>query len=215
MKFVEYRKPFRLFIPQYDEIVLFTMSLTCLLLLIAGILSAKPEIDIVSLRENDLKKVLIVMVIPLIFVAGLTLSIYHAFVDRPKTTLEKSIMLFFAVLLNTFSGFMAGGYNLANLPNASVWLMVFPIVNMVNGIILLFMWRVGVLDESSISDRHAPRGKVLLAAAMVLILFYLCQVVYKLMWIQTLSICLVYSVNLIRVIESLVFKPVPARDIEQ
>jgi hypothetical protein len=84
---------------------------------------------------------------------------------------------------------------------------VFPILNMINSVILLIMWRAGALDESSISDRHAPRGQVLLAAAMVLILYYLCHVIYELIWIQTLSVCLVYSINFIKLIESWIFRP--------
>ncbi len=208
MKFIEYRGPFHLLIPQYDEIVLFTMSFTCVLLLITGILSYNDEIQFVSPREYDPR----IIAATIIFIAGLVLSLYHAFVDRPKTRLEKSFMLLFAVLVNAFSGFMASGYNLTN---ASSWLMVFPILNMINSVILLFMWRARVLDESSISDQNARRGQVMLAAAIVLILYYLCHFIYGLIWIQTLSICLVYSINFIRLIESLIFRPVPARDSAQ
>jgi len=208
MKFVEYRSPFRLFIPQYDEIVLFTMSFTCIILLITGVLSYSQEIQLIPPREYNPRIIAAII----IFIAGLILSLYHAFVDRPKTRMEKSFMLFFAVLVNAFSGFMASGYNLAN---SSGWLIVFPILNMINSMVLLFMWRAGVLDESSISDQHAPRVKIMLAAVMVLILYYLCHYIYELIWIQTLSICLVYSINFIRLLESIVFRPLPARDTAQ
>jgi hypothetical protein len=204
MKFIEYRTPFRLFIPQYDELVLFTMSLTCLLLLITGALSHISEISLASVPFDP--RILVPGVFIAIFIAGLVLSLYHAFVDRPKTEIEKSFMLFFAVLVNAFSGFMGSGYSLST---SSGWFMVFPILNMINSVVLLLMWRYGLFDESSISDQQASIGQVVLAAAMILILFYLCHFVYDFVWIKTLSVCLVYSINFIRLIESLIFKPVP------
>ncbi|OGW40246.1 MAG: hypothetical protein A2X58_08485 [Nitrospirae bacterium GWC2_56_14] len=204
MKFIEYRGPFRLLIPHYDELVLFTMSLTCLLLLVTGVLSHMPEIA-TSSRQFD-PGIFIPFIFIAIFMAGLILSLYHAFVDRPKTEIQKSFMLFFAVLINVFSGFMGSGYSLTT---ANGWFIVFPIINMINSMILLFMWRYGHFDESSISDQQASKGQVMLAGTMVLILFYLCHVVYEFIWIQTLSVCLVYSINFIRLIESLIFRPVP------
>lgn len=205
MKFQGQRGLFRFLLPQYDEIVLFTMSFTCVLLLITAVFSDHQEIQLHFDRESDPRIIAVI----LIFIAGLVLSLYHAFVRRPKTQLEKSFMLFFAVLVNAFTGFMAGGYDLTR---TSGWLIIFPILNMINSVILLFMWRAGVLDESSISDRHAPRDKVVLAAAIVLILYYFCHVVYKLIWIQTLSICLVYSTNLVKLTESWIFRLLPASD---
>ncbi len=101
---------------------------------------------------------------------------------------------------------MGSGYSLST---SSGWFMVFPILNMINSVVLLLMWRFGLFDESSISDQQASRGQVMLATAMVLILFYLCHVVYKFIWIETLSVCLVYSINFIRLVESLIFRPVP------
>ncbi len=205
MKFIEYRKlSFLHLIPQYNEIVLFTMSLTCALLLITGVLSHISEIELAFPIQFD-PKIIVPIIFIAIFMSGLVLSLYHAFVDRAKTETEKSLMLFFAVLVNVFSGFMGGGYSLTH---TSGWLIVFPALNMINSIFLLFMWRTGVLDDSSISDQQVSRSQVILAAAMVLILFYLCHIIYKLFWIQTLSICLVYSINFVKFIESLIFPPV-------
>jgi hypothetical protein len=205
MKFQEQRGLFRFLLPQYDEIVLFTMSFTCVLLLLTAVFSDHQEIQLYLNRESDPRIIAVIFV----FIAGLVLSLYHAVVRRPKAQLEKSFMLFFAVVVNAFTGFMAGGYDLTR---TSGWLIIFPILNMINSVILLLMWRAGALDESSIIDRHAPRGQVVLAAAIIIMLYYICHVVYKLVWIQTLSICLVYSTNLIKLIESWVFRLLPASD---
>lgn len=202
---MERQGPFRFLFPHYDEIVLFTMSFTCVLLLITGILADHHEMKLVPPGEYDPR----IIAALLVFIAGLALSLYHAFIDRPKTRIEKSFMLFFAVLVSAFSGFMAGGYDLAN---SSGWLIVFPILNLVNSVILLILWRAGILDESCVSDRHAPKDRVALAAVIILILYYICHIVYNLVWIQTLSILLVYSLNLIKVIESWFFWLLPSRD---
>jgi len=116
----------RYVVPQYDEIALFAMSLTCALLLFAAATSENLDIHI-SPGEADIRLIAALLV----FFSGLVLSIYHAFTDRPKTTLEKSFMLYFAVLLNSFSGVMAGMYDLAT---ASGLLILFPVWNIINGV---------------------------------------------------------------------------------
>src|SRR4030043_220073 len=93
-------------IPQYDEITLFSMSFTCGLLLIVGALSIKWEIRTSSSTGDDVE----ILIIAVFFIAGLVLSIYHAFAKRRKTSFEKYLMLFFAVILNGFSGILVGTY---------------------------------------------------------------------------------------------------------
>lgn len=205
MKIDEQRGFCRFFIPHYDEIVLFTMSFTCLLLFTTGVFANYENVELVPPREYDPR----LIAAAFIFIAGLILSLYHAVIKRQKTQMEKSFMLFFAVVLNAFSGFMAGAYDLMNM---SGWLIVFPLWNMLNSAALLFMEREGVIDESNIDDQFAPRGQVALAAAIVLALYCLCHVVYKLAWVQTLSICLVYATNLIKLIEAWFSRILPVRD---
>ncbi len=79
-------------IPQYDEIALFAMSLTFALLLLAGVLLGNKDLqfEYISPRDFDPRIILAILV----FFAGFVLSIYHAFVNRPKTSFEKSCMLF-------------------------------------------------------------------------------------------------------------------------
>ena len=192
-------------IPQYDEIALFAMSLTCSLLIIAVALSGDlsiQEIHIVPERDADPRIIAAI----LIFFSGLLLSIYHAFTDRPKTLLEKSFMLFFAVLLNSFSGIMAGMYD---LHTASGWLVIFPLLNIINGVVLLFIFRMGILSEANISDRHASRNQFILTAAIVFILFAVCHYLFYLIWMQTLSICVAYATNLGRAVPSLILGEKP------
>ncbi len=93
MKFIEYRGPFRLLIPRYDELVLFTMSLTCLLLITTGALSHISEIKLAFPVQFD-PRIIVSGAFIAIFIAGLVLSLYHAFIDRPKTKLKNRLCCF-------------------------------------------------------------------------------------------------------------------------
>jgi len=188
----DHRRLLHYFIPQYDEIALFAMSLTCALLLAVAAFSPNLSIQINSSRDVDPRIIVAIAV----FLSGLVLSLYHAFTDRPKTSLEKSFMLFFAVVLNSISGILAGMYQLST---ASGWLVLFPLVNIINSAVLLLMPR-GVLSEANISDQHASRNQFAVTATAVLILFSACHYLFALLWFQTLSICVAYATNLGRAV---------------
>lgn len=189
----------RYIIPRYDEVSLFAMSLTCILLLVVGLFStSKIRLDLST--GDDLKILLLVLV----FFTGIVLSIYHAFVNKPKSSLEKYLMLFFAVIVNAFSGLLGGAYA---LNNATGWLSVFPIVNIVNGALLLFLFRFHALNESNISDENASPIQVVFTAAVVIILFVICHFISKLVWIQTFSICIAYATNIGRRVQTLLWWP--------
>jgi hypothetical protein len=184
----------RYIIPRYDEVSLFAMSLTCTLLLVVGLFStSQVQFD---LSTMNLKLFLVV----LIFFAGLVLSIYHALVNTPKSSVEKFCMLVFAVIVNAFSGLLRGIYA---FNWATGWLSIFPVVNIVNGILLLFLFRTHALTESDISDEHALHIQVAFTAAVVIIMFIVCNYISKLMWIQTLSICVAYATNIGRRVQVL------------
>lgn len=164
------------------------MSLTCTLLLAVGVLSAdKMRFDFSTWLDFRLLLVL------LVFLAGLVLSLYHALASEGKSSWEKFFMLFFAVIVNALSGLMGGAYALSR---ATGWLSVFPILNIVNGLLLLLLLRSKALTESEVSDENASHIQVALTAAIVIILFVICHYIAKLVWIQTLSICVAYATNI-------------------
>ncbi len=196
MKTKEHYSILRYIIPQYDEITLFAMSFSCGMLLIAGAFTTKWEMKEHLYTVDDFK----ILMIILFFLSGLLLSLYHAFTDRPKTYVEKYLMLFFAVILNGFSGIFAGTYFLVETKG---WLVVFPILNIINGAVLLLMFRSGELNENNISDQNVSHGQVVLAGATVVIVFAICHYLFDLIWVQTLSICVAYATNLSRGAEAL------------
>ncbi len=96
---------------------------------------------------------------------------------------------------------MAGAYALIT---SNGLLIIFPILNILNGIALVFMFRMGCLNESNISDQHMSLRELILTATIVIILFFICNSLFKLMWLETLSISLIYATNLIRLVQSLI-----------
>jgi hypothetical protein len=198
----------RYIIPQYDEIALFAMSLTCSILL-GGILLSTTWNEFLEFYRtyslSNFRDFRIILII-LVFFSGLTLSIYQAFTDRPKSSMEKFFMLVFAVILNAFSGLCAGAYALSRTTG---WLVVFPILNILNAIALLFMFRVHIINEDNIKDENASILQIVFTAAVVFIMFAVCHYMYKLIWIQTLSICVVYATNIGRRVQPLILSMNP------
>lgn len=186
-------------IPQYDEVSLFAISFTCVLLFSYNALSVNWG-ESLDLERRD---VFTIICMTLIFFLGLLLSIYHAFTDRSKSQIEKFFMLFFAVTLNAFSGFCAGVYALYRTDG---WFIVFPILNIINAVILLFMFRTNIINEDSIADDNASLIQILFTAIIVVTLFVFCNYMCKLIWIQTLSVCVVYATNIGRRIQPLILQ---------
>ncbi len=174
-------------IPDYDELAPFAMSFTCILLIATG-LAAEWDSFHISFSVSDLG----VFVIYLLFAAGLVLSFYHAFSNRRKTLVEKKLMLFFAVLINAFSGIWGGTYLLLR-----EWglLNIFPIWNIINGVLLMGMLRGGVLNETNISDENVTFPELLVGSMGVSLLYFFCHFIFQLNWAGTFSICVTYATN--------------------
>lgn len=199
----ERRKILSYIIPTYDEITLFAMGFTCALLMITGAFSVKWNWD-QSITKEDMN----VIVLAAVFITGLILSIYHAFTSRKKTDVEKILMLYFAVVLNASIGIMAGS---RELEYTGGWLVLFPIVNIVNGALLLILLRAQVINDDNISDENASPRQVALSGAVVIVLFAVCHYLFDLFWTQTFSICVVYSTNLNRGVQTVFARYMPRR----
>jgi len=139
-------------------------------------------------------------VLGLLFFPGFALCLYHVFTRREKTWPEKWIMLFFAVLTNAVTGIISGWYVIKH-GLVHNWLLVFPIWNIVNSVLLLLMLRFRIIDEECISDRDAMMGQVVLGLAAVLIIFIFCNSVFHLYWAITFSICIIYTTSFDRALQ--------------
>lgn len=183
-------------IPTYDELSLFLMAVT-FILLCTGNNQIRISIRRFFSQVDDLRVFLPV----LLFLAGMGLSLYHVFTRREKTIFEKRLMMLFAVLTNAGTGIIAGWFVLKS-NDAHNWQLVFPIWNIINGVLLLLMLRLKIIDEDCISNRDAAPTQIILGLIAVLIIFVLCNYVLKLYWAITFSICIVYTTSFDRALQN-------------
>jgi hypothetical protein len=191
-----YREKAGWLIPTYDELSLFLMAVTLILLYVANI-PMREQIHKWMARHHDIW----VYIVAAAFLCGLGLSIYHVFTTRNKTDLEKWGMLIFAVLTNAGTGIIAGTYIIRNIDTTN-WPIIFPIWNIVNSVLLLLMLRFRIIDEECISDRDANATEVIIGLVAVLIIFVFCNYVFKLHWAITFSICIIYTTSFDRALQS-------------
>jgi len=196
------------FIPVYDELSLFLMAITLILLCVTNA-SLQEQIHKWNERFHDGR----VFIAGVIILAGMGLSIYHVFTTREKTDIEKWIMLLFAVLANAGTGIISGQYVL-NSDRIQNWQIIFPMWNIINGALLLLMLRGGIINEECISDRDATASEVILGLFAVIVIFIFCNYVFKLHWAITFSICIIYTTSFDKALQS-VFPTLTYRENDQ
>ena len=198
------------YIPTYDEQSLFLTAFTMLLIMLFNknikfdmllLLNRKIKFDEIT---SSFHQVIFVMG-PFIFfllaiiLPGFFLSLYHVFTKRQKTRIEKHLMLLFAVITNATIGIAAGIYIIRQCP---VWLMIFPILNIINCIFILIMLDARIVNETCIIERKTTLGRVILGLTTTIIIFALCNYIFNLYWALTFSICIIYAANFDRAVQN-------------
>lgn len=184
-------------IPTYDELSLFLMAATLLLLFATN---TQMREDIHSIRTMDENLGGRPSVLMLLCIVGFYLCLYHVFTLRKKTEWERRFMLLFAVTANATTGIAAG---IHLIRGSAGWQLVFPIWNIINGVLLLLMLRLKIINEDCISDHNATPGQVIFGLIAVLIIFALCNFLFELYWALTFSICVIYATNFDRALQSI------------
>ncbi len=199
-----YKENFSFLVPVYDKLSLLLMAVTLALLFITNSQSriwiqkedfAQDYLFFVTNKSIVLR--VIFGIVP-IFLSALFGEIS---IRRKRVDFKKMIMLFFAVYTNAITAIVAGTYCLKNA-SVSNWLLAFPIWNIINGFLLLIMFRCGIINEDCIIERKVKLFEVILSMAAVLVIFVLCNYVFKLYWAITFSICIVYSTSFNKALQS-------------
>jgi hypothetical protein len=180
------KKWYTFLIPTYDELSLFLASVALILLLIGN---SEMRTFLWAIITDDIRNIALLIILFL----SMCMCLYQPFIIRKKNPAEKYLMLFFAVLVNGAGGIIAGNYMLEHTVG---WLAIFPAWNIINGIILLAMFRYKFIDYRSISDRDTNAPEVILGLVVIIAIYIICNFVYKQYWAITLSICLAYSTSL-------------------
>jgi DNA-directed RNA polymerase subunit RPC12/RpoP len=181
-------------LPRCDDLTLFTVSLAFLLLVLTN-----------GAMRRDLPAVFHTLggygapVLSLFLVFGMTCSLVSVFLPRKKPRFVKWAMLVFATYVTAGTGIYAGWLMLGRSP---VWLMVFPAWNILNGLVLLVLFRVRAIDTEYIVDEKATLGQMVIASLAVFILLTTCRYLFELHWATTCSIAVAYTMNLHNVLLS-------------
>lgn len=179
----------RLFIPRYNEIALFLMSLAFVLIFCTDAELRAGSHDLFFEEKFDPR----IYIAFGLFVAGIVFSLYHVFTTRQKSDWEKMAMLFFAVIVNVVSGIAAGMHM---LKDSHGFLMLFPVWNIINGVLLLLMYKFHIVDESSIVDDNAAPFQVVLGSIVIVTALVVCRFFFEMYWATTFSICVSYATNI-------------------
>ena len=193
-------------IPTYDKLSLFLMAVTWILLFI---MNNKLNETIQNLARNRLLTIY-VLTIPIIF---LIMGIYQIFIKREESDLEKTMMLWFAIVTNVLTGIVAAVYIIKNA-DVRNWQIIFPAWNLANAVILYLMLVTDVIDENCIIDREVKPVQVVFGIAAAVIIILVCNYVLKLYWAVTFSICIVYTTSFDRALQN-VFPGLANRPDEQ
>jgi len=193
MNIKEYKPIKKLFIPRYNELALFLMSISFLLVFISSS-GLRADIDHFLFKDFDIRSYLFVI----FFTLGITYSIFHIITRRKITDWEKISMIFFAIVVNSFTGIAAG---LHQLDNSSGLIAIFPAWNIINAALLLIMYRLDIVNKHSIIDGNPSYFQAILGSLVVVSTFSICHYVFGLYWALTLSICVTYSCNINSIIQ--------------
>lgn len=182
------KRSFSAFIPRYDDLTLFALSITFLSLLLIN-----PEV------KNDLIKILTnrfdlrITIAVILSAIGMIFSFFNIFFKREKFEFEKYLMLFFAVFVTAGTGIYAGYIMLSD--NRS-WLIIFPAWNIINAAFLLLMFRLKIVDTDCITEERASFVQVILCLISIAIVLAICHYIFKLRWPFTYSICVCFVMSL-------------------
>jgi hypothetical protein len=198
-----FKENFGFLIPTYDKLSLFLATITLLLLYFGN---SHMQEQILGLTQLNWRQKMfqdadfwpLFCFISLMFFAVLGFRVFRF---GKEGNFIKKVMLIFAILINSVIGIVAGVYIIRNTVTPD-WLLVFPIWNIINCALLLFILFFTFINEDCISDRRVTLFRFCLGLTAVLIIFCICNNAFKLHWAITYSICIIYTTSFDRALQN-------------
>ena len=181
---------------------MFAFSVTFLLLLLID--PALRELFVTAFRERAFSDISVYLAVPGV---GMVLALVNVFFARDKSDFEKTLLLLFGVVVTAGTGIYAGHLMLRQGPG---WLMIFPALNILNGVLLLILSQFGLVDTDCIVDEKAGLIQIAATVASISLLLALCRYAFELHWAITFSIAVGYTMSLLGAVQDL-FGPRPKR----
>jgi hypothetical protein len=187
------KRSFGLKRPIYNELSVYLVALTCILMLLTNADFRQTLFSLAVLAVSDVRPLLGVVVISLLLflelLLGLFLSIFHVLTARPESPFEKSIMTWFAVFVTAIASMTAGGEAIHSTPS---FLLVVPVWNILMGLVLMIQIRA-----IRFSNQNASRQEVLIASGVLIVIYSVAYFVFRLSWAMTFSICIFFSSSIL------------------
>jgi hypothetical protein len=183
----EATRPF--FMPRYDDLTLFTLSVTLVLLLM---MNAQLRGSVVRFFASGYQHIGFYVLLALLSLALLP-SLTNVFLRRDKSNLEKAAMLLFAVAITAGTGIYAG---MKMFESYAGWLLIFPIWNIITGGILALYLLTGIAGTKCITDETASITQIISSVIAITALLCLCNYIFELHWVYTYSIVVCYTTSL-------------------
>jgi len=180
--------------PSYNELSVSMMSLSFLLVFS---FTEKLRGDFVLLVSGFKGgRDIAILAVLLSFVgAFFLLPFYHLLTRRKLRSFEKRIMLVLAMLANAGGGTLASMYVLGQSLGAPSVLVVLPIWNICNCLMLVGLWEQGAIGEKNVTETTARAGEILACLIGIVAVFALCRFVFELYWALTFSICVICATS--------------------
>ncbi len=127
----------------------------------------------------------------LIVTGGLLLSLFHAFVRRKKSALEKAVMGWFVLGISGVASFFVG---IEMLPSRSSLILILVTWNILTSVVL--MLQMG-MQRYDVSDEDTSFVDVFIATFVLVVVLLLADSYLRLSWGLTLSIGIFYSTSIV------------------
>ena len=201
----------RAFVPTYNRLSLFLIGI-CMVMLVAFNSQLHSEISKFISRIN-LKSDIIFFIIAnirglfflLIFLLGMSICVYQIFTSKRRSDFQKWLMLYFAVSVNAFTGLVSGIHIIRETGfSLNHWTYIFPIWNVLNGMVLVAFYNYGHVTPKDIVDNQVPLIQIIISTLIAAVIFVICNYVFKMYWAITYSVCVVYATGFSKAVQQII-----------
>jgi hypothetical protein len=187
-------------VPSYDSLSVFLMAITWILVIL---IHPKTQSGILALLDSfpTGHYSLNILIADLVFAAVIVFCFYMVLSKRDKSDAEKQAMAVFATITTIATAYVYW----IHLKKSHIiidWTIIFPLWNIFNARMLIYMLRTGIINQDCVSDRQASPVQVFLGLIAIVAIFLVCNYRYEMHWSISFSICLAYTISFDRAIQS-------------
>jgi hypothetical protein len=196
-----FREHLGFLVPTYDSLSVFLMAITWILVILTH---PKTQTGFLTLMDSFPTQhySLNILIADLVFTAVIVFCFYMVLSKRYKSDAEKMVMAVFAAITTVITAYVYWSY-LKTSHLILDWTIIFPLWNIFNARMLLYMLRTGVINQDCVSDRQASPIQVFLGLITVVAIFLVCNYRYEMHWSITFSICVAYTTSFDRAIQNI------------